>query len=1012
MGHVDAGRVSFNVVKAGVRKLTQPSSLDRLLTRVMQHPKAPQFSRARLLRLIRMEATLDALFDQDAQSEATLSALVAEHVFQAPESAESSCLAQILIAEFPGALDTPEAFTTIAYSMRQLKADIGDQFQQILQSISAAHIGADPLRSAKDALDAARKHALDCEFDTAIERCEAAVGLAIEASDVLLETRARINAARNLTEFLAKSSNRGGREWAENRKRIDEHLDRSEELGANAADLAAERALASQLDDDPAETIKLARRALSLARQEDDETCRINALVVLMQCYRRLGNPSEAINDLADEVAEILRTASDIDAEIVLNASWLRTKCAAGFSTEADIAGFCTIARNGARDAPSVHRVCMLVFEVTNEFLHAGLLREAINIAELGYELAKTVQSSPDLCGYAVNIAEIAGMAGDLDVADKYLLQAADWADDVRVLPAENPDRSEWATLQLLVFKASARIQLLRANCLDDQDQRIAALRAAATTSEQAIDFATEHGSEVRGNIEDLLAELRWSLGAAKFDLGKPDEATDLFRRVRTAPAMRYPGFVREVGMPAWLREADSLLRAGRCEEANETVLELLADGRATDATKQHAEQFARHLEHTVLPTVQWTKSPAAQQIANAVQRRGLRQVVADQIAPLASWWQDWQAGDGDNPHAGLLDFWGRGGFARVAAALRAKPHSAIAVDATSVPDIRNWARMLCPLFDTVVVKWKGHLDGGVVMIPQHADYGGPDSFGGHGYMTMAGLTLNEDWVPSTSFANLVPQNVGRLLATEARPLISAGRLVLLPAPLVGCIQTAVGWTDHRLLQLLGGIVNVISDVDEKPANESRGQFVLDLVSQTLPYIADIGLNDLAHVLDETGEWIRPFRALLLKSLMSDDLKFENWQAIAALEHDFEDACHQLRTGLQRIGRAGGWHINETTACVAAATMSAEEPGEDPITELLRAITSRQREVAPWIPFWRLHERGGFLNWTHPVDNRSKKPQDAELSRWAALGGELLPTGHGWLYPGTAGWTIPTVRKL
>ncbi|HUH67946.1 MAG TPA: hypothetical protein VLZ05_03155, partial [Mycobacterium sp.] len=44
-----------------------------------------------------------------------------------------------------------------------------------------------------------------------------------------------------------------------------------------------------------------------------------------------------------------------------------------------------------------------------------------------GYELAKTVQSRPNLCGYALNIAEIAGMAGDLDVADKYLLQSADW---------------------------------------------------------------------------------------------------------------------------------------------------------------------------------------------------------------------------------------------------------------------------------------------------------------------------------------------------------------------------------------------------------------------------------------------------------------------------------------------------------------------------------------------------------------------------------------------------------
>ena len=148
----------FNLVKAGIRKLTEPSSLDRLITRVKQHPKAPPLDgrmRARLIRLIRMEATLNALFDQNAESEAKLSALVAEHVFHAPQSAESSCLAKVLIAEFPGALDTPEAFATIAYSLRQLKADIGD----VLLSIGVAPVGDDS--AAEDALAAPRRAELE-----------------------------------------------------------------------------------------------------------------------------------------------------------------------------------------------------------------------------------------------------------------------------------------------------------------------------------------------------------------------------------------------------------------------------------------------------------------------------------------------------------------------------------------------------------------------------------------------------------------------------------------------------------------------------------------------------------------------------------------------------------------------------------------------------------------------------------------------------------------------------------
>ena len=34
--------MGFDVVKAGIRKLTEPSSLDRLITRVKQHPQSPR----------------------------------------------------------------------------------------------------------------------------------------------------------------------------------------------------------------------------------------------------------------------------------------------------------------------------------------------------------------------------------------------------------------------------------------------------------------------------------------------------------------------------------------------------------------------------------------------------------------------------------------------------------------------------------------------------------------------------------------------------------------------------------------------------------------------------------------------------------------------------------------------------------------------------------------------------------------------------------------------------------
>lgn len=203
----------------------------------------------------------------------------------------------------------------------------------------------------------------------------------------------------------------------------------------------------------------------------------------------------------------------------------------------------------------------------------------------------------------------------------------------------------------------------------------------------------------------------------------------------------------------------------------------------------------------------------------------------------------------------------------------------------------------------------------------------------------------------------------------------------------------------------LGGVANVITDIDQLPTQSS--QHVLDLARHSLPYMADIGLQDLAAVLDETDEWVRPLRSLLDRSLQSDALKTENWLSIKALEGDIQDACHQLRTGHTRVGQAGGWHVADTTATVSAGSIGAAVPrldADEPVTDLLRAITSQQRELAPWIPYWRLHERGGHLDWSRPLDNPSKENP--------APRPEIPSRVQSWLSPGNGGWTCPTVRSL
>ncbi|MFG2143683.1 hypothetical protein ACGFRG_05720 [Streptomyces sp. NPDC048696] len=856
---------------------------------------------------------------------------------------------------------------------------------------------------AEVAINEGRDRSLACDLPAAVEQYEAAVSLAVTASNSQLEVRARTHAARGLIEVLAHSQDRNKREWVAKRERVDEHLVVSEQLGANAADLAVERALASNLDGDPGKTIQLARRALELAGQEGNEQHKVTALVVLLAGYRAGGAPLQAAY-LADAVAAVMQTCSDNDSRVVLGASWLRTKYVTRLSTVDDIAEFRQVVLKALENTTSVHRIGMAVDEVTNEFIHEGLLTEAMSLGGLRYKLAEIIGSPTTLCNLALMLAELAAAADDPFAAHQYLDLSNGWAEEVRALPSEHPERSGWETLRALVYQSSGNTLLRLANSSGGDTPATEGLRKAALMLEHGIKFATEQRHRLQGNPDDYLADIRWSLGRARFDLNLLTEATSLFRQVRTAPAMRFPRFAAEVGMPAWLGEAHSLLRAGRSEEASRTVCELLADGRAAGPTRQQAEDLTAYLENTVLPSARWLASPAAKEIASSARSQGLRSTVAEQFAPLAAWWRDWKGDDGDrSPQSGLFDFWGRGGFTRVAAALRAKPHAAIAVDARTLDEIRNWTRVLCPLFDTVVVKWKGELNGEMVMIPQRADYGGPGAFGGHGYyIAMGGLVLGEDWVPATSWANLVPPAVSRLLATEALPLVAAGRLVLLPAPLVGCTQTTVGWTDHLLLELLGGVVNVANDSTRNSPDRPNGQRVLDLVRHSLPYMADISLKDLASVLDETDEWVKPLRTLLLQSLSSDALKVENWQAISVLENDFYEACQQLRSRLEGVGRTGGWHIANTTAAVSAVSINDQNPGHEPITEILRSITHQQRELAPWIPYWRLQDMGGHLDWSHPIDNPSRSSPDHRFSS----------ISHAWLRPGTAGWRIPTVRDL
>jgi hypothetical protein len=180
-----------------------------------------------------------------------------------------------------------------------------------------------------------------------------------------------------------------------------------------------------------------------------------------------------------------------------------------------------------------------------------------------------------------------------------------------------------------------------------------------------------------------------------------------------------------------------------------------------------------------------------------------------------------------------------------------------------------------------------------------------------------------------------------------------------------------------------------------------------------LPFIDNISMGDLATVLDDAERWTGPLRRQVMKVLASGDLNHERWASIASLEQEIQDACRELTEGLAEVVGGRDWHVSYMDASLAAGSRGpSHAPARESITGLLQSVASSNRELAPWIPYWRLRDRGGFLNWTCPLDNQSTPPDRGAMAQMAAMGGQKPAELHSWLYPGTPGWGISTAYRV
>jgi tetratricopeptide (TPR) repeat protein len=843
----------------------------------------------------------------------------------------------------------------------------------------------------------AQQGLVDRQLSDGLGQADEAILAAMAAGETELELRARRLAIRILLETV---NSQDPDSQVPHSHRVAEHLDALVRLGesqGNVAVLELKNAMAQPSDS--SRVLDLAETAYEAAVAAGDTRNAAELAIYWLQSLWRTGDldTASAVCDRAEETVRQLE--EDTELRMMLSACLLRTRCRTEPLPDGAVAEWCEelTAAVATGDEVTAERGIIFLGEMAHDLSSHGHLADAVRPCRLSAQLAESIGNPAQCASINLQTAEVLAYSGNQNLCEKYLQAASTW-----LLVVQN-EASEEDWLQAQVASAFTKGRC-KVTLSEDSRNPFGLLSRALEDLNLARDLlASDQSLHEAAYLES--ADIEYWLGRTLRGLGRHRESAEAFGRVHTERTMENRRFAIQRGALAWLLEAEDLLASGDIRGASTVVKELLAKP-GMESIRQQATKLSAYIDDVCLPLPTWLSSPDASKIGEEAAAATLDRTVAQITRPLVSWWDVWKV-DSSAPLSELFDFWGRGGFARIVAAIRARPHAAAIVDAYSIDDIRKWCRILCPLFEVVVVKWKGELGSGFTMTPMARDYGGPDSFGGYGYMVSAGLIMSpnadedgEQWSPAMAWANPIPSEVSTFLAGEADALFRAGRLVLLPAPLVGCTQHSAGWSDQLLVDgLLGGAVNA-TRLTTGAREADTGRRVLDLSSHSIPYIDGVELKDLAAVLEDCEEWVAPFRAMTLQVLADGGLRDENWSNISALENDFRDASRLMGEGLQRLA-GDRWSVETRESAISVGSRGPDSSDREVITDLLRAVVSDATAVSPWVPYFRMTGLGGHLKWSDKLDNPSTPKPDSPPgeSQYA----------HSWLRPGNAGWTIPTM---
>jgi hypothetical protein len=225
-------------------------------------------------------------------------------------------------------------------------------------------------------------------------------------------------------------------------------------------------------------------------------------------------------------------------------------------------------------------------------------------------------------------------------------------------------------------------------------------------------------------------------------------------------------------------------------------------------------------------------------------------------------------------------------------------------------------------------------------------------------------------------YISIIPDDVAIFLATEARPFIQSGRLIVVPAVGAACINPGHGPFE----QLLAEAANAIPSIRWKGFEGTP----IGLI----PHSPNAPFALLAELADTESNRLGKLRLLLLKR--SRELKPGGEIGLEAktLALEIDDALRDLEDWNDRVARKKG--IDKAREPLTGATAPFRSSGKkltDPTAN------------SPFAPLLILQSMG--YGW------RVDGPQILQLPpRFEPQEGDVIGT---WLAPPSSGWTIPTV---